>query len=154
LAHSAGRLHVSSLLELRHQFPVLLKRSARYVLVQRGFIVLLFSMAAVTVAVFTRIFAQFFQPGSSLGMAMSAVFGVVLVWASAPVVRRGTQRIDRAFFRSAYDAREILENLVEQTRAVASLERLATLLAEQIGHALHPTWMAVCLGDRTPVRVQ
>jgi sigma-B regulation protein RsbU (phosphoserine phosphatase) len=130
------------------EIPVLLKRSVRYVLVQRGFIVLLFSMAAVTVALFTRIFSHFIEPGSNLGMAISAVFGVVLVWASAPVVKRGTQRIDRAFFRSAYDAREILENLVEQTRAVASLERLATLLAEQIGHALHPTWMAVYLGDR------
>ena len=40
-----------------------------------------------------------------MGMALSTVFGIVLVWVSAPMVKRGTERIDRAFFRRAYDPR-------------------------------------------------
>jgi len=95
------------------EIPVLLKRSARYVLVQRGFLVLLLAAAAIAITLFTCISSRFFSAGSNLGMASSAVFGILLVWVSAPMVRRGTERIDRAFFRSAYDARHILEDLVE-----------------------------------------
>ena len=71
-------------------------------------------------------------------MALSAVFGVVLVWTSAPLVRRGTVRIDRAFFRSAYDAHVILQSLAEKTRTVTNRHGLAKLLEIQIAGALHP----------------
>jgi serine phosphatase RsbU (regulator of sigma subunit) len=71
-----------------------------------------------------------------------------LVWSSAPLVKRTTERIDRAFFRSAYDARQILENLVEEARTVASREELAVLLGGEIRQALHPGFAAVYLADR------
>jgi sigma-B regulation protein RsbU (phosphoserine phosphatase) len=120
------------------EIPVLLKRSARYVLVQRGFLVLLFLMAAVMIATFTRTFARFFPAGSNMGMAVSAVFGIVLVWVSSPLIRRGTDRIDRAFFRSAYDARRILQHLADKARTVNDRHQLAALLEHQIREALHP----------------
>jgi serine phosphatase RsbU (regulator of sigma subunit) len=120
------------------EIPLLLKRSARYVLVQRGFIVLLFLMAALTITFFTRTFSRLLPAGSNLGMAMSAVFGIVLVWVSAPLVRRGTERIDRAFFRSAYDARIILQDLAEKARTVNDRQQLAELLERHIREALHP----------------
>ena len=127
------------------EIPVLLKRSARYVLVQRGFIVLLFIAAAVAIALFTRIFSRFFQADSSFGMALSAVFGVILVWASAPVVKRGTNRIDRAFFRSAYDARQILEDLASKSRTATSRGELAGLLEHHLQQALHPAFQVLYL---------
>lgn len=127
------------------EIPVLLKRSARYVLVQRGFIVLLFILAAVTIALFTRLFSQFFQADSNLGMALSAVFGIVLVWASAPVVKRGTERIDRAFFRSAYDARRILEDLASRSRTATSRSELTGLLERHVQEALHPGFQLLYL---------
>lgn len=127
------------------EIPALLRRSARYVLVQRGFFVLLFAVAALAIALFTQAFARFFPQGSNLGMALSAVFGIALVWVSAPVVKRGTERIDKAFFRSAYDARVILQNLAEKTRAVTSRHDLATLLGHQIQGALHPKSFACYL---------
>jgi sigma-B regulation protein RsbU (phosphoserine phosphatase) len=120
------------------EIPVLLKRSARYVLVQRGFIVLLFLMAASAVVLFTHAFSRFFRPDSNLGMVLSAVFGIVLVWASAPLVKRGTERIDRAFFRGAYDARVILQDLTEKTRTVTNRHELAVLLEQHIHRAMHP----------------
>src|SRR5207253_6980208 len=120
------------------EIPVLLKRSARYVLVQRGYFVLLFAAAATAIALFTRPISRFFPEGTNIGMALSAVFGIVLVWASAPMVKRGTERIDRAFFRSAYDARVILQDLAEKTRTVTDRHELAKLLQTQIKGALHP----------------
>jgi len=120
------------------EIPVLLRRSARYVLVQRGFLVLLFAAAAIAIGVFTHVFARFVQADSNVGMTLSAVFGIVLVWSSAPLVKKGTVRIDRAFFRSAYDARVILQDLAEKTRTVTDRHELAKLLQTQIKGALHP----------------
>jgi phosphoserine phosphatase RsbU/P len=135
---------------LKHQvmeIPMLLKRSARYVFVQRGYFVLLFVGAATAIALFTRTISRFFPEGTNIGMALSAVFGIVLVWASAPMVKRGTERIDRAFFRSAYDARVILQELAEKTRTVTDRHELASLLELQIEGALHPKSFACYFED-------
>jgi phosphoserine phosphatase RsbU/P len=130
------------------EIPVLLKRSARYVLVQRGYFVLLFVTAATTIALFTHTISRFFPAGTNIGLAVSAVFGIVLVWVSAPMVKRGTEQIDRAFFRSAYDARLILQDLAAKTRAVADRHELAKLLEIQIEGALHPKSLACYLEGR------
>ena len=127
------------------EIPVLLKRSARYVLVQRGFSILLLVAAATAIALFTRTISGFFPAATSIGMAMSAVFGIMLVWASAPIVKRGTERIDRAFFRSAYDTRVILQDLAEKTRTVTNRHELAKLLEVHIDGALHPKSLACYL---------
>jgi len=124
------------------EIPVLLKRSARYVFVQRGFLVLLFLIASVMISSFTQMFSRFFSAGSNWGMAASAVFGIALVWASAPLIRRGTDRIDRAFFRSAYDARMILQDLADKARTVSDRHELAALLELHIQEALHPKFLA------------
>ena len=127
------------------EIPVLLKHSARYVLVQRGYIVLLFVTGATAIALFTHTISRFFPEGTNVGMALSAAFGIVLVWASAPMVKRGTERIDRVFFRSAYDARVILQDLAQKTRTVANRHELARLLEIQIEGALRPKSLACYL---------
>jgi phosphoserine phosphatase RsbU/P len=130
------------------EIPVLLKRSARYVLVQRGFIVLLLILAACAIALFTHTFSRFFQTGSNVGMTLSAVFGIALVGVFAPVVKRGTERIDRAFFRNAYDARMILQDLAEKTRTATDRQELAALLERHLNEALRPSSFAVYLERR------
>ena len=124
------------------EIPVLLRRSARYVLVQRGFIVLMFIIAASAIGLFTQVFSRFVRADANIGMALSAVFGIVLVWTSAPLVKRGTARIDRAFFRSAYDSRIILHDLAEKTRTVGDRRQLAMLLERHVSEALHPKTLA------------
>jgi len=123
------------------EIPALLKRSARYLLVQRGFLVLLFLAAVLMIASFTRTFARFFPAGSNLGMAASAAFGILLVWVSAPLIRRGTDRIDRAFFRSAYDARRILQDLADKARTAGDRHQLAALLEKYVHEALQPKFL-------------
>ena len=127
------------------EIPALLRRSARYVLVQRGYFVLLFCAALLTIFLFTHLFSGLFAENSQIGMGLSAAFGVALVWVSGPIVKKGTDRIDRAFFRSAYDARMILQDLAERTRTVTERHELARLLESHIEGALHPKSLACYL---------
>jgi membrane protein implicated in regulation of membrane protease activity len=90
-------------------------------------LVLLFAAAAAAIALFTHTISRFFPEGTNIGIALSAAFGIVLVWASAPMVKRGTDRIDQFFFRSSYDARVILQDLLEKTRTVANRRELVRL---------------------------
>jgi sigma-B regulation protein RsbU (phosphoserine phosphatase) len=127
------------------EIPALLRRSVRYVLVQRGYFVLLFCGALLAIFLFARVFSAYFVENSQFGMTISAVFGVALVWVSGPFVKRGTERIDRAFFRSSYDARMLLQGLVEKTRTATNRKELAKLLELEIANALHPKSLACYL---------
>ena len=124
------------------EIPVLLRRSARYVLVQKGFVFAVFVVAAIAITLFSRIFSEFVQTHTSMGMALSALFGILLVWVSAPLVRKATARIDQAFFRSAYDARKILQEMAEKIRSVSTSGEMAALLEERVRMALHPKTLA------------
>jgi sigma-B regulation protein RsbU (phosphoserine phosphatase) len=125
------------------EIPVLLRRGVRYFLVQRGFFTLLLLGALVAIFFFSRYFSAVFAAHSQEGMALSALFGVALVWASSPLVKRGSQRIDRAFFRSSYDARMILQDLAEKSRSVTDRAELAALLETHLTQALHPKSLVV-----------
>lgn len=131
------------------EIPVLLRNSVRYVLVQRGYFVLLMCGGLLAIFLFTRFFSGYFAENSQYGMALSAAFGVALVWVSGPVVKRGTERIDRAFFRSAYNARVILEDLAKKTRKVAERRELAALIEHHLTQAFHPRALAIYFADAT-----
>src|SRR5208337_890586 len=102
------------------EIPVLLKRSARYLLVQRGFVSLIllvsWGASAAFVLAFTRLLKSRAEVALPLGLGAGVALGAVLTWGGNEAAKRGTRRIDRAFFRNAYDARVILEELGEQVR--------------------------------------
>jgi phosphoserine phosphatase RsbU/P len=127
------------------EIPALLRRSARYVLVQRGFTILLLAIWLAAIRLFTYAVSGLVGTFSNTVLGLGLVFGVGLVWVSAPMVKRGTARIDRAFFRSAYDARVILQDLAEKTRTVTDRRELAMLLEKHIKGALHPKSFACYL---------
>jgi sigma-B regulation protein RsbU (phosphoserine phosphatase) len=60
---------------------------------------------------------------------------------------RVTRRLDRAFFRSAYDTRQILVDLAAKTRNASNREQLAELLRHEIDDALHPLTLAIYLRE-------
>jgi sigma-B regulation protein RsbU (phosphoserine phosphatase) len=128
--------------------PVLLRRSARYVLVQRGFLILLcfvsFGLTLLFAASLARLPLEIAM-GRSASTALGALFGTALLWGGSRVHSRVGGRIDRAFFRNAYDARVILENLAETSRTAASREALAHLLLNQLTAALQPASLVVYL---------
>ncbi len=128
--------------------PVLLQRSARYVLVQRGFLLLLcfvsFGLTLLFAASLTHV-PLVIGMGHSASTALGAVFGTALLWGGSNVHRQVSGKIDRAFFRSAYDARMILENLAETSRSAANRAALAHLLLNQLNAALQPASLVVYL---------
>lgn len=90
------------------EIPALLRHSARYVLVKRGFALLIILLAASVNLVFAIAFSRLFQMHPRIAMSAGTSFGLILAWVSAPGLRQATERIDRAFFRGSYDARIIL----------------------------------------------
>ena len=146
------------------ELPVLLKRSARYVLVRRGFGVLLVLLALAANALFALSFTRLFRVDAAFATSAGVGFGLALASLSAPGVRRATQGIDRAFFREAYDARLVLEELAGRIRSVESREEIGRLLEQQVSRALRPTWVRTWLagpdgalrtdGDALPVSAE
>jgi sigma-B regulation protein RsbU (phosphoserine phosphatase) len=82
-----------------------------------------------------------------VAIAVSVVFGIALGLGSLRLLRQATRRIDRAFFRRAYDAAAVLEQLADRLRTSDSREALARLLWTHIGEALAPAELAVFLTD-------
>ncbi|MGH9860003.1 MAG: SpoIIE family protein phosphatase [Candidatus Acidiferrales bacterium] len=142
------------------EMPVLLKRSARYVIVRHGLDFLLAAALAVVVLFMWQFAGAALHgwQGGGANMAptevdynqvVTLVFilglasGVVLAATQRRVRQTYMQRLDRAFFRSAYDARQIMQDLAEKARSVSTREQLALLLRQHIREALHPRSLAV-----------
>jgi serine phosphatase RsbU (regulator of sigma subunit)/membrane-associated protease RseP (regulator of RpoE activity) len=150
------------------EIPVLLKRSARYLLVQRGFTVLLAFVSMGLVFSFSLYLSQYLGPlvqfHLPLAIATGSGFGVALLWGGTQVHRRVSTRIDRAFFRSVYDAQVILEKLAEQSATVRDRRELAHLMDRSLSEALHPRSLVIylrrsddqleCVAGSAPVELQ
>ncbi len=134
------------------EIPVLLRRSARYLLVQRGFIILLIALSAGITLTFAKSFSRYLEAFTSIAMpgaiALGSVFGCVLLWTGVQVHNNVGRRIDRAFFRNAYDARLVMEQLVEKTRTATTRQELGELLQQHLNDALRPTSVVVYLESR------
>ncbi|MGD0578430.1 MAG: SpoIIE family protein phosphatase [Bryobacteraceae bacterium] len=122
--------------------------SARCLAVQRSLLFLLcFFSVGLTLAFATSVAHLPLAIGMDqfASTALGAVFGTALLWGGSQVHTRVSRRIDRAFFRSAYDVRVILENLAAKSRTAASREALAQLLLNQLDAALQPASLVVYL---------
>jgi len=124
------------------EIPVLLQRSARYLLVQRGFTILLAFLSAGLTLLFAVGFERYLGPAVAnatwAGVTLGVGFGTVLLWTGGRVHQRVSGRIDRSFFRDAYDARVILQDLTEKTHAATSVAELVGSLDRHLQRALHP----------------
>ncbi len=133
------------------EIPVLLRRSARYLLVQRGYVLLIvlvsWGASAAFILAFTRLLKSSPQVALPLGLGAGIALGGLLTWGGSEAAKRGTRKIDRAFFRNAYDARIILEELGEQVRAAEDRGSLSEMLERQITSALHPQSLVIYLED-------
>ena len=87
-------------------FSVLVRRSARYLLVQRGFVLIAVALSVAVTALFVtalaRVLPRLTDAALPAGVAVGTVFGLVLFRTGGAVTSSVTRRIDRAFFRSAY----------------------------------------------------
>jgi len=131
------------------EIPVLLRRSARYLLVQRGFVILLVALSVGVTFAFALSFSRYLQAFTSVALpgaiALGSVFGSVLLWTGVQVHNNVGRRIDRAFFRNAYDARVVMEQLLAKIHTVNNRDELAALLQHHLREALQPSSGAVYL---------
>ena len=90
-----------------------------------------------------RALSRYLPEPRHAGVPVGAAFGIILVWGGTQMQSRVTRRLDRAFFRSAYDTRQILVDLAAKTRTASNREQLAELLRHEIVDALHPSTLAI-----------
>lgn len=123
------------------------RRVLRYVLVRRGYAILLV-LLALSVNVLLGIgLSNMFKLRPVLAIAVGASLAIALAWVAAPGIRRIAEKIDRAFFRGAYDASAILEELSQSVRTVASKNELPAWIKKELEDALHPRSLSVYLRD-------
>ena len=131
------------------ELPVLLRRSARYVLVRRGAVtvaVLLGILATLGfAALLSRLFTDIGEGAQRASLMVGALFGGVLATAGQRLWRPAQERIDRAFFRGAYDARRILERLAQECHVATDREALARGIETALEAALQPEALYVYL---------
>jgi phosphoserine phosphatase RsbU/P len=138
---------------VRHQvIPVrlIIRRSARYVLVSRGAILLdVIAVGLSVAAVLTHIFNRIRPPVIVIGLVSAAVG--VATWKIANGLHDKYLRplIDRRFFRQSYDAHHIIAELTGSLRTVTGLPQLLELVATRIQTALQTVNVTVFLRDRT-----
>ena len=80
----------------------------------------------------------------ALGFAAAGFIGVMAVTART----RARAAIDRAFFREAFDAREILRSVAESCQRVRRVGDLAELLAKELDRAFHPQRLVVLIAQQ------
>ena len=131
------------------EIPVLLRRSARYLLVRRGLV----TVAVVAGIAVTLGFARLFDSVPFLGamdrtrggLMLGSFFGGLMVLVGRRVWEPAMERLDRAFFRGSYDARHLLITLAEQTRTANDRTTLAEMIDHAVLQALHPKTLLVFL---------
>ena len=140
---------------VRHRvmaIPVLLRRSARYLLVQRGLAVasVLASVlvAILLVGVVQRLLPEESEFGVPGAVVLAVLTGVTLARTGTQVERQVSGRIDRLFFRESYNARSVLEALAERADTAEKRDELAEMLETEIDEALHPATIAIYLEDQ------
>lgn len=139
---------------IRHQvipISLIIRRSARYVLVSRGSVVLGVVIVGLTLTVLlSTIFTSLHPPPIVNGM-VSAVIGIIAYNLFRSLHRRYLAPvIDRRFFRQSYDTRQIIADLTESLRTTTNLDHLLELVATKIQAALQTANVTIFLrGEAT-----
>ena len=76
-----------------------------------------------------------------------SLFGGVLAVAGQRVWRAAGDRIDRAFFRGAFDARRLLEQLATESRVAMDRRALAGSIERTVQEAVRPISIHVFLRE-------
>jgi phosphoserine phosphatase RsbU/P len=136
---------------VRHRvipISLMLRRSARYLLVSRGSILLeIVAANLVVVALLTWLFERFRLSATLIAAVAGAAS--ILAWRFMNNLRQRylVPIIDRHFFRQAYDAQQILAELAESLRTTTDTQQLLELVADKVQAALQTESVAIFLRD-------
>jgi signal transduction histidine kinase/ActR/RegA family two-component response regulator len=127
---------------IRHQvIPVslLLRRSVRYLLVARGFVVVESATAFAVLSFFllNRRVASLDLVSPLLHTSFAIIATLLCTGLLHVVHRRVMPRIDRRFFRGAYDPQGVLSELGRELNAVGTSAQALQIVADKIMRTLH-----------------
>ena len=95
---------------------------------QRGFVLLLIAFSVAATIAFSLGFSRYLESMTRVALpgaiALGTIFGGALLWTGVQVHKDVGRRIDRAFFRTAYDARVVMEQLLSKIRTVTNRDEL------------------------------
>ena len=135
---------------LKHRvldISVVIRRSLRYLLVSRGFILVevLLAFALLSFIFAGRIGAALDRLGSNTRTLITILGSVLMVLGLQTVNRKIRPLIDRRFFREAYDAQQILTELTSSLRATTNVNEVLELTTAKIQQALYAANVTIFL---------
>lgn len=139
---------------VKHQvipLGMLVRRSLRYLLVARGFLILeILEVGLVLLLLLAGPPARWLEglPLSAAVLFTMAVTGAALL-ALVAAHRSVMPRIDRRFFREGYDTQRILAEIGQTAREARSVEDVLQVGLERVEDALHPESAGVFLRDES-----
>ncbi len=139
---------------VKHQvipLEVLVRRSLRYLLVARGFLILeVLEVALVLAFLLAGPPARWLEslPLPAAVLFTMAVTGLALL-ALVAAHRAVMPRIDRRFFRESYDTQRILADIGNAAREARGVEEVLHVGLDRVVDALHPESAAVFLRDES-----
>jgi phosphoserine phosphatase RsbU/P len=136
---------------VRHRvipISLMLRRSARYVLVARGSTVLVMAGLGFVMYFGMDALFRYWRPTGRVVGVVSALTAIVF-WRAARGFheRVVAPAIDRRFFRQAYDAQQILTELADSLRTMTGIPTLLEAVAKRLQAALQTASVAIFLRD-------
>jgi sigma-B regulation protein RsbU (phosphoserine phosphatase) len=126
---------------------VIIRRSLRYLLASRGFILIeaLLAFALLSFVFAGRLGVWLDRFGSNTRTLITILGTVLMVLGLQSVNRKIRPLIDRRFFRDAYDAQQILTELGSSLRATTNVNEVLELTTAQIQQALYAANVTIFL---------
>lgn len=135
---------------LKHRvldISVVIRRSVRYLLASRGFILIeaLLAFALLSFLFAGRVGAWLDRFGSNTRTLIIIVGTVLMVLGLQYINRKVHPLIERRFFRDAYDAQQILTELTSELRTTTNMRQVQELTAKIIQQALYASNVTIFL---------
>jgi sigma-B regulation protein RsbU (phosphoserine phosphatase) len=137
---------------VRHQvIPVrlIIRRGVRYLLVSRGFIIIqaLVVFSLLSFLLTGSRMAAIDRLGNRADIVVTMIATALAVALLTYINQRALPIIDRRFFREAYDAQQLLSELGQEMRTIATVNQLLELAVAKIQDALHTENVTIFLRD-------
>ncbi len=123
---------------------VILREGLQYAMARRGLLVVQVVDSAIVVLLVALLSGRMTFPQRIVLTAC----GIGLIFLISAGMRRLAVRVDRRFFREAYNAEQILARLSESVGSLVELRPLLTTVATRIAEALHISEIAVFLREQ------
>lgn len=128
---------------------LLLRRSARYLLVSRGSALLVIAVLSAAMFFFMDNLFRYWRPSSGRVIGVVSSIAAIIFWRITHAFHQRivAPAIDKRFFRQAYDSQQILTELAESLRTTTDIASLLESVADRLQSALQTTNVTIFLRE-------